>query len=123
MDYKKIIIAPLEESLVSQISSFLKESFFFDDNNLKTNQLTTNLDLKYIICNTIKNPNIKPEMLLLYIKIDDKFILLNDFEIFSFLNSIDNVNINNSNINSVLNSEMRSTGFQNAKKLLSNNYN
>ena len=148
MDYKKIIIAPLEESLdesflndkcnlllnngkefiidlnstfmFSQISSFLKESFFFDDNNLKTNQLTTNLDLKYIICNTIKNPNIKPEMLLLYIKIDDKFILLNDFEIFSFLNSIDNVNINNSNINSVLNSEMRSTGFQNAKKLLSN---
>ena len=148
MDYKKIIIAPLEESLdesflndkcnlllnngkefiidlnstfmFSQISSFLKESFFFDDNNLKINQLTTNLDLKYIICNTIKNPNIKPEMLLLYIKIDDKFILLNDFEIFSFLNSIDNVNINNSNINSVLNSEMRSTGFQNAKKLLSN---
>ena len=45
---------------------------------------------------------------------------MNDFEIFSFLNSIDNVNINNSNINSVLNSEMRSTGFQNAKKLLSN---
>ena len=147
MDYTKIIIAPLEESLdenflndrcnlilnngkeflidltstilYSQIPSYLKESLF-DDNNLKINQLITNLDLKYIICNTIKNPNIKPEMLLLYIKIDDKFILLNDFEIFSFLNSIYNININinNTNINSGLNSELRSTGFQNVKKIL-----
>ena len=149
MDYKKIIIAPLEENLdenflndrcnlilnngkeflidltstilYSQIPSYLKESLF-DDNNLKINQLITNLDLKYIICNTIKNSNIKPEMLLLYLKIDDKFILLNDFEIFSFLNSIYNININinNSNINSGLNSELRSTGFQNVKKILSN---
>ena len=144
MDYKKVIITPLEESLdeyflnekcnlllnngkefiidlnsiimCAQIASHLKESFF-DENNLKINQLITNLDLKYIICNTIKNSNIKPEMLLLYIKIDDKFFLLNDFEIFSFFN---NININNSNINSALNSEMRSTGFQNVKKLLSN---
>ena len=43
--------------MCAQIASHLKESFF-DENNLKINQLITNLDLKYIICNTIKNSNI-----------------------------------------------------------------
>jgi hypothetical protein len=148
MNTKKINLLPLDESLEE---NFLNEKcnillnngneFFIDlnhsllfplsphsknsnlsDNNNSNYQLIRNIDLKYIICNSIKEQQIiKPEMILLYTKIDDKYLLLNDYEIYSFYNPIYNSNINNSNHTSGLNSEMRSTGLQNLKKVVVSN--
>ena len=145
MNTKKINLLPLDESLEE---NFLNEKcnvlinngneFFIDlnhsmlfplsphsknsnlsENNINNYQLIKNIDLKYIICNSIKEQIIKPEMILLYIKIDDKIRLLNDYDIYSFYNPISN--INNSNNTSGLNSEMRSTGLQNLKKVVVSN--
>ena len=142
MNYKKIIILPLNDKIEdnflnekcniilndgkefiielnpSVISPNSQNSNLGENNNSFT--LIKNLDLKFIMSNSIKNKTIKPEMLLLYCKIDDKIILLNDCEIYSFNNPIYNSIINNSNNTSGFNSEMRSTGLQNLKKIFTN---
>ena len=86
------------------------------------NNTIKNLDLKYIICKIINNPLIKPENLILFINSDEKYIMLHDKNIFPFYNNItqyETTLVNNSNNPSALNSEMRSTGFQNIKKIQS----
>ena len=110
----------LNPSIIFPLSPNSKNSNFSENNN-NNYQLIKNIDLKYIICNSVKEQIIQPEMILLYTKIDDKYILLNDYEIYSFCNPIYNSNINNSNNTSGLNSEMRSTGLQNLKKVVVSN--
>ena len=81
-----------------------------NDNNLNNQIIIKNLDLKILICNNIKGIIIKPEMLLLYYKLGENFMALNDSEFFSFNKQVyNNLNINvNSNNTSGLNSEKRS---------------
>ena len=88
------------------------------------NNTIKNLDLKYIICKIINNPLIKPENLILFINSDEKYIMLHDKNIFPFYNNItqyETTLVNNSNNPSALNSEMRSTGLQNLKKVVVSN--
>ena len=143
MNYKKTTFLPLKENLgdnflnekfniiinegkefslelnpnymISPLSPHSKNSTFSD--NIFT-YLMKNIDLKNILCNAIKDQKIKPEMVLLFIKTEDKIIMLNDYEIIFCYNSISH--INNSNFNSGLNSEMRSTGLHNLKKVSTN---
>ena len=92
-----------------------------NDNNLNNQIIIKNLDLKILICNNIKGVIIKPEMLILYYKLGENFMALNDSEFFSFNKQVyNNLNINvNSNNTSGLNSEKRSTCL-NKKKYNSN---
>ena len=90
----------------------------FSFNEMNNQTIIKNLDLKFLICNLITEKYIKPEMLILYFKIGEKYILLNDCDIYSLNNSTYNLNINSNNTTG-LNSEMRSTGLT-KKKLYSN---
>jgi len=90
----------------------------FSFNEMNNQTIIKNLDLKFLICNLITEKYIKPEMLILYFKIGEKYILLNDCDIYSLNNSTYNLNINSNNTTG-LNSEMRSTGLT-KKKLHSN---
>ena len=90
----------------------------FSFNEMNNQTIIKNLDLKILICNLITEKYIKPEMLILYFKIGEKYILLNDCDIYSLNNSTYNLNINSNNTTG-LNSEMRSTGLT-KKKLHSN---
>ena len=90
----------------------------FSFNEMNNQTIIKNLDLKILICNLITEKYIKPEMLILYFKIGEKFILLNDCDIYSLNNPSYNLNINSNNTTG-LNSEMRSTGLT-KKKLHSN---
>ncbi len=86
----------------------------FSFNEMNNQTIIKNLDLKFLICNVITEKFIKPEMLILYFKIGEKFILLNDCDIYSLNNPSYNLNINSNNTTG-LNSEMRSTGLQKKK--------
>ena len=90
----------------------------FSFNEMNNQTIIKNLDLKFLICNLITEKYIKPEMLILYFKIGEKYILLNDCDIYSLNNPSYNLNINSNNTTG-LNSEMRSTGLT-KKKLHSN---
>ena len=90
----------------------------FSFNEMNNQTIIKNLDLKFLICNLITEKYIKPEMLILYFKIGEKYILLNDCDIYSLNNSTYNLNINSNNTTGI-NSEMRSTGLT-KKKLHSN---
>ena len=136
MNYQKIIISPFKENLGNEQtflndkcniilnkgneilidfhpSLFLpsprsKNSNYIHNSNISFNQtIIKNLDLKILICNSITEQIIKPEMLILYFKIGEKYIILNDGDVYSL-----NYNINSgitSGLTSGLNSEMRST--------------
>ena len=136
MNYQKIIISPFKENLGNEQtflndkcniilnkgneilidfhpSLFLpsprsKNSNYIHNSNISFNQtIIKNLDLKILICNSITEQIIKPEMLILYFKIGEKYIILNDGDVYSLNNNI-NSGIT-SGLTSGLNSEMRST--------------
>ena len=136
MNYQKIIISPFKENLGNE-QTFLNEkcniilnkgneilidfhpslflpsprsknSNYIHNSNISFNQtIIKNLDLKILICNSITEQIIKPEMLILYFKIGEKYIILNDGDVYSLNNNI-NSGIT-SGLTSGLNSEMRST--------------
>ncbi len=136
MNYQKIIISPFKENLGNE-QTFLNEkcniilnkgneilidfhpslflpsprsknSNYIHNSNISLNQtIIKNLDLKILICNSITEQIIKPEMLILYFKIGEKYIILNDGDVYSLNNNI-NSGIT-SGLTSGLNSEMRST--------------
>ena len=136
MNYQKIIISPFKDNLGNEQtflndkcniilnkgneilidfhpSLFLpsprsKNSNYIHNSNISFNQtIIKNLDLKILICNSITEQIIKPEMLILYFKIGEKYIILNDGDVYSLNNNI-NSGIT-SGLTSGLNSEMRST--------------
>ena len=136
MNYQKIIISPFKENLGNE-QTFLNEkcniilnkgneilidfhpslflpsprsknSNYIHNSNISFNQtIIKNIDLKISICNSITEQIIKPEMLILYFKIGEKYIILNDGDVYSLNNNI-NSGIT-SGLTSGLNSEMRST--------------
>ena len=136
MNYQKIIISPFKDNLGNEQtflndkcniilnkgneilidfhpSLFLpsprsKNSNYIHNSNISFNQtIIKNIDLKISICNSITEQIIKPEMLILYFKIGEKYIILNDGDVYSLNNNI-NSGIT-SGLTSGLNSEMRST--------------
>ena len=112
--------------LIDLNSSLLTTRSKKSNNNIKNtnissnsnNNIFRNLDLKLSITKIINNSSIKPENLILFIYIDDKYKVLHDKNIFPYFNytQCETTLINNSNNTSALNSEMRSVENKNVKK-------
>ncbi len=112
--------------LIDLNSSLLTTRSKKSNNNIKNtnissnsnNNIFRNLDLKLSITKIINNSAIKPENLILFMYIDDKYKVLHDKNIFPYFNytQCETTLINNSNNTSALNSELRSIENKNVKK-------